>query len=211
MSKELAMNSKSKTIFIVALLAVLSLGTVYFSKKGVDYRQQQLKELDNNYGRIDFSSEYGSYNIIPSTLSGKVGVVSFIFRKDDIDPLMIQLGRIHEQFNAREDVLLVTNVVRDPTDSIPYIDQIFERNGMVQDLSQWIMNAGDLDMVQDLARTGYFLNQIDGSTPIHIVIDDQGVIRNIYNAHNADEVRNMIQHITTLLPRKRDADIKVKR
>lgn len=205
------MNSKSKTIFIVALLAVLSLGTVYFSKKGVDYRQQQLKELNNNYGRIDFSSEYGFYNIIPSTLSGKVGVVSFIYRKDDIDPIMIQLGRIHEQFNAREDVLLVTNVVREPTDTISFIDQIFERNDIVQDLSQWIMNTGDIEMVTDLARTGYYLENTDGSTPQHILIDDQGVIRNIYNAHNAEEVRNMIKHITTLLPRKRDADIKVKR
>lgn len=205
------MNSKAKAIFIVGLLAVLSLGTVYFSKKGVDFRKKQLSELDKNYGQVNFTSDYAYYNIIPSTLSGKVGVISFIFEKDDIDQAMIQLSRIHEQFDAREDVLLVTHLVREPTDTLIYIDQVFERNGLVQDLAQWVVSSGDTEMLQSLAMEGYHIKAEQMAFPLHLIVDPNGVIRRFYNADEPEEVRQLIRHVTTLLPRVRDADIKVKR
>lgn len=205
------MNSKAKAIFIVGLLAVLSLGTVYFSKMGVDFRKKQLSELSEDYGQVNFASDYGYYNIIPSTLSGKVGVVSFIFNKDDIDQAMIQLSRIHEQFNAREDVLLVTHVVREPTDTLTYIDQIFERNGLVQDLAQWVVSSGDTEMLQSLGMEGYHIKAEQMAYPLHLIVDPDGVIRRYYNADEPEEVRQLIRHVTTLLPRVKEADIKVKR
>lgn len=203
--------NKAKAIFIVALLAILSLGTVYFSKKGVDFRKQQLAELSGNFGQIDYTSDYAYYNIIPSTLKGKVGVVSFIYSKADIDGILIQLNRVHEQFNAREDVLFVTNLVREATDSTTYIDEVFERNGLVQDIGQWVVNAGDEEMLQELASKGYHVTAEQLAHPLHLIVDTEGVIRRTYNADDPEEVRQLIRHITALLPRYEDADIKVKR
>lgn len=205
------MKNKAKAIFIVALLAVLSLGTVYFSKMGVDFRKQQLRELSDEVGRIDFSGQYAYMNIIPSSMKGKVGIVTFIWEKRDIDNVMIQLARVHEQFNAREDVHIVTNLVREFSDSTTYIDEIFERNGLTQDLAQWVVNAGDGEMLRSLAFEGYSVLPEQTAYPVHLLVDTEGVIRKTYNAFEPEEVRQLIRHITAILPRTGDADIKVKR
>jgi hypothetical protein len=205
------MKNKGRAIFIVVLLAVLSLGTVYFSKMGLDFRKGQLSELKEVHGTIDFTSDYAYYRIVPTTLKNKVGVVSFVFEKEDIDPVMMQLARIHEQFDAREDVMIVTMMVKELSDSPAYIEEVFERNKVFHDLDQWVVNAGDHEMVTDLARDAYFIKdeQMDG--PLHLLVDVEGNIRHFYDAENPEEVRKLIRHVTALLPRGSDPDIKVKR
>lgn len=205
------MKNKGRAIFIVVLLAVLSLGTVYFSKLGLDFRKGQLSELKDIHGTIDFTSDYAYYRIVPTTLKNRVGVVSFVFEKGDIDPVMMQLNRIHEQFDARGDVMVVTMLVRDLSDGTGYIDDVFERNGIIQDMDQWVVNTGDYEMLTDLAREAYYVKDEQFDGPIHLVVDVEGNIRRYYDADNPEEVRQLIRHVTALLPRGSEPDIKVKR
>lgn len=196
----------SFTILVASFLGILSISSCAESSN-----TSSSSDLKENYGTIDFNSDYAFYNIVPSTLKGKVGIITFLFDKEDIDGTMIQLSRAHEQFNAREDVMFVTHLVRDTTDSLDYIDLVFERNGLVQDLAQWVVNSGDIEMIQSLALDAYFLKGEQSDHSVHLIVDTDGVIRRIYDVNNPEEVRQLIRHVTALLPRYKDPDFKIKK
>lgn len=196
-------KNKFGAILIVVLLAILSLGTVFFSKKGVDYQLEQLSELNDNLGVINYNSVDSSLKAI----EGKVGLLTFVNDSKLIDTILFQLIKINEQFNDRQDFEVVTFVVQDSIRKvIPKIDS--KSRNYIETINLSSINQGSYHL---LARNILSLKNDKIDKSMHLLIDSEGVIRKYYEVNDPEEIRHLVRNVTSLLPKSQKADIKIKR
>lgn len=196
-------KNKFGAILIVVLLAILSLGTVFFSKKGVDYQLEQLSELNDNLGVINYNSVDSSLKAI----EGKVGLLTFVNDSKLIDTILFQLIKINEQFNDRQDFEVVTFVVQDSIRKvIPKIDS--KSRNYIETINLSSINQ---DRYHLLARNILSLKNDKIDKSMHLLIDSEGVIRKYYEVNDPEEIRHLVRNVTSLLPKSQKADIKIKR
>lgn len=196
-------KNKFGAILIVVLLAILSLGTVFFSKKGVDYQIEQLSELNDNLGVINYNSVDSSLKAI----EGKVGLLTFVNDSKLIDTILFQLIKINEQFNDRQDFEVVTYVVQDSIRKvIPKIDS--KSRNYIETINLSSINQ---DRYHLLARNILSLKNDKIDKSMHLLIDSEGVIRKYYEVNDPEEIRHLVRNVTSLLPKSQKADIKIKR
>ena len=196
-------KNKFGAILIVVLLAILSLGTVFFSKKGVDYQLEQLSELNDNLGVINYNSVDSSLKAI----EGKVGLLTFVNDSKLIDTILFQLIKINEQFNDRQDFEVVTYVVQDSIRKvIPKIDS--KSRNYIETINLSSINQ---DRYHLLARNILSLKNDKIDKSMHLLIDSEGVIRKYYEVNDPEEIRHLVRNVTSLLPKSQKADIKIKR
>ncbi|MCO6460078.1 MAG: hypothetical protein J5I59_01635 [Saprospiraceae bacterium] len=171
---------------------ILPLIGLYFDKKGIDFRQGALKELNQ---RIDISScaplDFGGKMLNIDSLKGSVWV---LFDVSEIDKGLLSkiIQSVYAQNNGKNNLRLVT-FGSDTTlrKSIP--DYIFKGSFLSEGDSATFGCIKNVFIHQDSFAVNRFAMNA-------FIIDSKGVMRRGYELTDKSTVQQLIRHLTVLLP-----------
>lgn len=171
------------------------------------------KELNSFHKIPDFSLVNQQGKIVTSeTFDDKIYVTDFFFTTcPGICPKMTSnMLLLQEEFKDDEDVLLLSHSVTPERDSIPILQEYAELKGVLN--SKWHLVTGDRDIIYDLGRNFYFVEEDLGETKtkedfLHtenfVLVDKKKHIRGIYNGLNRASIGQLIIDINTLKSEKK--------
>lgn len=142
-----------------------------------------------------------------ANLEGKIYVADFFFTTcPGICPKMTSnMGVLQAEFLTDDEVFLISHSVTPGKDSVAILQKYAVAKG-VNDLN-WRLLTGDRDVIYDLGRNYYFVEEDLGVTKsnedfLHtenfVLIDKLGHIRGIYNGLNKTAIQQLIADIRTL-------------
>jgi len=215
-------EKKSNSIFTYVALTFfligLPLGSWYYLQQGYNY-SLEVKEKMKPKGEIpDFSlTDQNGQTITKDSLAGKLFIADFFFASCPNECLTMakNLQVVQDAFSDNYNVVIVSFTTDPANDSIPVLKQYADNLGALP--YQWYFLRGEQKEIFKLAKEGFKLpadtNDNDGDiihSPYFAVVDDKGQIRAYYDGTNDNESKVMVANVSMIMPRKPDAEIKVK-
>ncbi len=194
---------------LAVLLVGLPLGSWYYLSSGLDYRLktmaalQQLGELPD-FGFATFSDQVISKNDV----KGKIVVSNFIHLQDTVlsSSFGMNLLKLHKQFDEREDVIFLVHVMDTTSGKINRVVNAFAEKYQLKDSLQCYFVFSDLPSLRYLAFEGYKMPS-DTTMPYFAITDPNLMVRKHYDTKNPNEIKQLVEHIALLLPRKKERRI----
>ena len=194
--------------FLVALPA----GSWYYLSRGLDYRMSALEELEEVGPIPAFGTIYHNGKVLPADMiEDKMVVTSFLNMQNEktSEALGQVLYQLHDQFDAREEVLFFTYVLN-RQDSTEQLDRFIEQHEL-QDTAQCIFLLAEDAVITDQARGAYQLPLEEGQTlddqTTMVFTDRDGIIRGYYDITKEARQKRLVEHIAMLLPKKKDREL----
>lgn len=195
----------------------LPLGSWYYLQQGLNYSLgvQDKLEPKGKVPTFSFTDQNGQV-ITNDSLKGKLYVADFFFASCPNECLEMaeNLKIVQEAFEDHPKVVIVSF----STD--PYHDTTAVLKAYANSLGalpyQWYFLRGEQEEIFKLAKKGFKLpadiNDNDNDivhSPYFALVDTSGQIRNYYDGTDARETKVMITHMSMIMPRKPDPEIKV--
>jgi len=180
-------------IFIIGLcFVILPLIGIYFDQKGIGFRQQALKELNQRIVIDSCKNLMFGKNVL--TIDSLKGSVWVLFDATDIDPTLLSkiISTVYNQNSGKKNMHLVTFGKDDSLrNKLPdyFFTGVFLRHGE-QETFDCLKN---LFIHQD----SFTVNRFAVNT---LIIDPEGRMRRGYEISNESSVSQLIRHMTILLP-----------
>ncbi len=180
-------------IFIIGLcFVILPLIGIYFDQKGISFRQQALKELNQ---RIVIDScqnlMFGKNALTIDSLKGSVWV---LFEASEIDPALLSkiITTVYNQNSGKKNMHLVTFGKDDSLRALlpNYLySGVFLRHG----------DQKTYDCIKSLFihQDSFSVNRFAVNA---LIIDPEGKLRRGYEISDESSVSQLIRHMTILLP-----------
>lgn len=200
---------------IFLILVVLPAGSWFYLRSGLDYRIKAMESL-KDYGKIP-SFEWHTLSGEPlghQDLHGKLVLAQFVSLGNEELKTAFgrQLGKLHEQFDERPDLLFLT-FLTDADTSAAW--QSFASAHELNDPSQVYFLATDPAVLDLVAREGFRLpltpEQSLAESPYFVFADTSLTMRHYYDVHNDADIRQLVAHIAMLLPQIKERELIFKR
>jgi len=146
-----------------------------------------------------------------NTFKGKIYISDFFFTNcPTICPSMTkQLLRVHNAFQHRPDVLLISHSIDFQADSVPTLKEYADRLEVTSD--KWHFVTGEREHIYHTAKSKYYLSaQIDPLAPggyLHngkfVLVDREGRIRGYYTGTEQADVDRLIADVKILLEERK--------
>lgn len=217
--------------FFIVLLTVF----YFFLFSSVDFSASKLPVINSNVKAFDFINQDGQH-FTEKEIEGKVYVADFFFTTcRGICPRMnANMRRVYDNFKNEPDFMIVSHTCMPETDSVPLIkayEQLMRTGKLVkmadgsyrvikdsanttaEGLSNWTFLTGDKQLLYDMARQSYVIdnNQQDTTqkisdqfihTQFFALVDKQRRVRGIYDGLKDDEIQKLLKDIKDLLKEK---------
>lgn len=179
------------------LLVVLPGGSWLYLRNGLDYRKKGLSELQDLGPMPDFSCiNQQDRNIGPDSLAGQVSVVSFLTGEEASDKRTVEkLVQLHEQFDQRDDLKIMSFVAKSVADSLP----VYAATWGIADADQWWVMAVPDSSIASLQKEGFGLES--GQLAL---ADTARHILHRYEAADNAQMGRLVEHIAWKLPFKKE-------
>jgi protein SCO1/2 len=140
-------------------------------------------------------------------LDGKITVVDFFFTScPGICPKMTtSMSKIQEQFKYDDHIQLISHSVTPDQDSVSVLADYAKKNNI--QYSTWKLLTGDKEEIYNLGRKFYFVEEDlgennDSSIFLHtenfVLIDENRIIRGIYNSLDPSSMQSLVEDINVL-------------
>jgi protein SCO1/2 len=139
-------------------------------------------------------------------VKNKVYVADFFFTTcPGICPKMKkQMSRVYEEFNNRNDFILLSHTVMPEVDSVEVMAEFAKKQGAVSE--KWMFLTGEKKEIYRMARQSYFAVKTKGDggpddfihTENFILVDKNQRLRGFYDGTSTEDVDRLIQDIYTL-------------
>lgn len=204
-------------IGLLFFLVILPGGSWYYLSRGLDYRMSTLEEL-KEIGPIPvFGTIHHNGNALSEELfEEKMVVSSFLDLKQNpaADDFGTLLNKLHDQFDAREEVLFFTYILGEKADSTGMLDNFIQKYEL-QDTAQCFFLLADDQLIRQQAIDAYKLPLTEGQNlenqTLMVYTDRKGIIRSYYDIQKEDRQKRLVEHIAMLLPKKKDRELVFKR
>ncbi|MFT4621814.1 MAG: protein SCO1/2 [Myxococcota bacterium] len=146
--------------------------------------------------------------VTEADLAGKVAVVDFFFTScQGICPQLAEgMARIDGSISADAPMVLLSHSVMPGTDTVPTLARYADQRGITSE--RWHLLTGDRQVIYDLGRTAYFVEEELGiertdddflHTENIVLVDAEGHLRGVYNGLNATSVAQLVTDAEALL------------
>ncbi|MFK7948651.1 MAG: SCO family protein [Saprospiraceae bacterium] len=212
---------KKNNIWVILSLSFflfgLPLGSWYYLNEGLNYSKSVKKKLESK-GEVpafSFTDQNGQV-ITNDSLKGKLYVADFFFASCPNECLEMaeNLKVVQEAFKDHPKVVIVSFSTDPYNDTTEVLKKYADGLGALP--NQWYFLRGEQKKIFDLAKKGFKLpadtNDNDDDivhSPYFAVVDAEGQIRNYYDGTSFEETNVMITHMSMIMPRKPDPEIKV--
>jgi protein SCO1/2 len=140
-------------------------------------------------------------------LDGKITVVDFFFTScPGICPKMTtSMSKIQEQFKYDDHIQLISHSVTPDQDSVSVLADYAKKNNI--QYGTWKLLTGDKEEIYNLGRKFYFVEEDlgennDSSIFLHtenfVLIDENRIIRGIYNSLDRSSMQSLVEDINVL-------------
>lgn len=195
----------------------LPLGSWYYLQQGLNYRLgvQEKLEVKGEVPAFSFTDQNGQV-ITNDSLKGKLYVADFFFASCPNECLQMaeNLKVVQEAFKDHPKVVIVSFTTDPYHDTTQVLKAYADALGALP--YQWYFLRGEQQEIFKLAKKGFKLpadtNDNDGDivhSPYFAVVDMEGQIRNYYDGTDSVDTNIMITHMSMIMPRKPDPEIKV--
>lgn len=195
----------------------LPLGSWYYLRQGLNYSLgvQEKLESKGEVPAFSFTDQYGQI-INNDSLKGKLYVADFFFASCPNECLEMaeNLKVVQEAFKDHPKVVIVSFTTDPYHDTTEVLKAYADGLGALP--YQWYFLRGEQKDIFELAKKGFKLpagtNDNDSDivhSPYFAVVDAEGQIRNYYDGTSFEETNVMITHMSMIMPRKPDPEIKV--
>lgn len=190
---------------LALILIILPAGSWYYLTKGYQYRKELLNDLQQDYGMVS------NYNLRTADgqpfsfteIKNNTAIVHFAGEEINArDATWLQMTKLHEQFDERNDILFISHLSGNTVSTAP------------RDTAQWKIITGESTELARIARENYRLNFPVGQDILdnsQLILLDSAQIRNYYDATDAAQVARLLEHITIVMPREEEKDIILER
>ncbi len=214
-------EKKTKRIWTILALSffliVLPLGSWYYLQLGYNYNKGVMKKLapKGKIPNFSFTDQNGDV-ITNDSLKGKLYIADFFFASCPNECLQMakNLQKVQDAFKDNSKVVIVSFSTDPYNDTTEVLKRYAENLGALP--NQWYFLRGAQEKVFKLAKEGFKLpadikdNPSDIiHSPYFVVVDAKGQIRNYYDGTDETEVNVMITNVSMIMPREKDAEIKV--
>lgn len=195
----------------------LPLGSWYYLQQGLNYSLgvQEKLEVKGEVPAFSFTDQNGQV-ITNDSLKGKLYVADFFFASCPNECLQMaeNLKVVQEAFKDHPKVVIVSFTTDPYHDTTQVLKAYADALGALP--YQWYFLRGEQQEIFKLAKKGFKLpadtNDNDGDivhSPYFAVVDMEGQIRNYYDGTDSVDTNIMITHMSMIMPRKHDPEIKV--
>jgi protein SCO1/2 len=195
----------------------LPLGSWYYLQQGLNYSLgvQEKLEVKGEVPAFSFTDQNGQV-ITNDSLKGKLYVADFFFASCPNECLQMaeNLKVVQEAFKDHPKVVIVSFTTDPYHDTTQVLKAYADALGALP--YQWYFLRGEQQEIFKLAKKGFKLpadtNDNDGDivhSPYFTVVDMEGQIRNYYDGTDSVDTNIMITHMSMIMPRKPDPEIKV--
>ena len=195
----------------------LPLGSWYYLQQGLNYSLgvQEKLEVKGEVPAFSFTDQNGQV-ITNDSLKGKLYVADFFFASCPNECLQMaeNLKVVQEAFKDHPKVVIVSFTTDPYHDTTQVLKAYADALGALP--YQWYFLRGEQQEMFKLAKKGFKLpadtNDNDGDivhSPYFAVVDMEGQIRNYYDGTDSVDTNIMITHMSMIMPRKPDPEIKV--
>jgi protein SCO1/2 len=195
----------------------LPLGSWYYLQQGLNYSLgvQEKLEVKGEVPAFSFTDQNGQV-ITNDSLKGKLYVADFFFASCPNECLQMaeNLKVVQEAFKDHPKVVIVSFTTDPYHDTTQVLKAYADALGALP--YQWYFLRGEQQEIFKLAKKGFKLpadtNDNDGDivhSPYFAVVDMEGQIRNYYDGTDSVDTNIMITHMSMIMPRKPDPEIKV--
>jgi len=202
------------TFFLIGL----PLGSWYFLQQGYN-RSLDIQERMKPKGEVSsFKLVDQDGNIITNdSLKGKWYVADFFFAKCPNECLIMaeNLQLVQEKFENNENLVILSFTTDPANDTISALKQYADNLGAIT--GKWYFLRGEQAEIFKLAKEGFKLpadtNDNDDDiihSPYFAIVDGEGQLRAYFDGTDKEAVYEMVQNLGHRLPRKPDAEIKVR-
>jgi hypothetical protein len=199
------------TLLVISLLTLFPMFALYMSTTGLKANKSlksEMKAYKDSIKLPDFVTTSLTNDIkgYLNLTNDKVIVLSFLdLNCKECHSNLSEIKRIQSEFIKKTKRIRIVSIL-DNTDSLS-IFNTFLKNEKI-DTSSW--DFYKINEKSELLKT-FKLNE-EASKSIVILIDRKGIVANLYNLKNREEINNLMRHATMLLPAKEDRrKIKFKR
>lgn len=181
---------------LFTLLVILPAGSWYYLRKGLDYRLEATHELEK-LGTLPEDSFQGFDGSTPSRRQFASGVVIVsrveTANKSGFNRVLQELGKVHTQFDARQDVFFV--IAAPDADSAQFM-QAAQQNDLDDPAQVFLIKSSSADAPDfGFSRAGF-----ERSSALVALADTSGQIRQYYDFNDGSRVKRLVEHITMLMP-----------
>lgn len=218
----MAENKSKRILTIIGLsffLIGLPLGSWYYLNSGFNYYKGVMKKLEPKGIVPAFSfTDQNNHVINNDSLKGKLYVADFFFASCPNECLQMaqNLQIVQDAFKDNENVMIASFSTDPLNDSTAALKQYAKGLGALD--YQWHFLRGEQKDIFKLAKEGFKLpadtnnNDTDIThSPYFVVVDHKGQIRNYYDGTDERAVKTMIAHISIIMPRKPESEVKIKK
>ena len=199
-------NTKNKNYFaLIALflmLIVLPAGSWFYLNDGAKYRISAMEELQD-FGQL--SQE----DIGEQSLQGSLVIAGFVSSNEEDFGNTIQ--KLSDQFSDRQRVFFTLFNADSNSGSL----EAYAKKYMLKNNPQVLLQNTPQESVEALAKNTFKLPLEEGLTleenPYLVLLDTTLTIRNYYDMRELTEMKNLVRHITRILPPSPKKDIILKR
>ena len=184
------MKKHFNTVLILILIVGFPLGSYIYLKGGFNYRKEILDEVTVK-GEFDDFLKNDYFN-------PKKGHTILFAKFDDKDTEKIKkLAKVLEQFDANK--------------SFKIVGLTEEINQNLESIFQTEFNATQGLLIQNLPQTILEKNSLNIEGRNAMLVDTASQIRAYYDLSLMSDLNKMIEHVSTVLPRKVEKDIVLER
>ena len=199
-------NTKNKNYFaLIALflmLIVLPAGSWFYLNDGAKYRISAMEELQD-FGQLS-QEDIGEQN-----LQGSLVIAGFVSSNEEDFGNTIQ--KLSDQFSDRQRVFFTLFNADSNSGSL----EAYAKKYMLKNNPQVLLQNTPQESVEALAKNTFKLPLEEGLTleenPYLVLLDTTLTIRNYYDMRELTEMKNLVRHITRILPPSPKKDIILKR
>ncbi|MEO7174938.1 MAG: hypothetical protein ABIV51_03795 [Saprospiraceae bacterium] len=191
-------------LLLVLILVILPGISWFYLKYGLEYQIKVRSEL-HNYGKIEVFS-FDGFN--QDSLTGRLTLINFAkpeFHSTAAEGLA--MSKLHHQFDQSPEIRFVSVV---PLDSDVELKNWSDKN-KAKDPSQWkVLGAQAQQISEWQSRLASQAKVAADNSSLLFVADPKGVLREVYNMLNEEEIKKLIQHIAMLAPRDSIVEVEMK-
>jgi hypothetical protein len=175
------------------LLVVLPAGSWYYLSRGMEYRRTAIRELTAMRAMSPLTVHTLKGDTIDEQVFNSAATIvgELNLQKESSGRVATELGKIHEQFDARKDVLFLLLVTQADSSSLSTL----LKEHKLDDPDQVFL--ADRDHAPDFG-----FREVDkaGSSAFVAVLDTVGQVRQYYDFRDGSRVKRLVEHITILKP-----------
>ena len=202
---------------VLLILVVLPLGALYYMNLGLEWRLERLSEL-KDYSRISEQQLHTAYDSLADIFMEEKNIIVTTFLNPESRELTSLFGenlrKLHEQFDARDDVFFLAHVLEGAGDGEAFISSFRETYGL-EDKEQCFFFLQDEQQLAILANEAYKIEREDGEdwlSNFYFALVDEKVVRSYYDVQEPEAIKKLVEHIAILIPpRKEREDLIFKR